>query len=163
MSSLLPEDSRQKENSKIPICYGVQCDSTKKQIIVKIGTKNVICPEQGGEIENPSGFNGILECPKYNDICSPNDDFVCNEIFSCIDESVKKNNFNYKIDYYDYEGPTTTYLDIDEDDGEDEDEDEDDEDNDNDNDDIDIIRRSNGFNINIDFALLITCLIIFIC
>ena len=38
MSSLLPEDSRQKENSKIPICYGVQCDSTKKQIIVKIGT-----------------------------------------------------------------------------------------------------------------------------
>ena len=39
MSSLLPEDSRQKENSKIPICYGVQCDSTKKQIIVKIGKK----------------------------------------------------------------------------------------------------------------------------
>ena len=120
------------------------------KIIVKIWTKNVICPEQGGEIENPSGFNGILECPKYNDICSPNDDFVCNEIFSCIDESVKKNNFNYKIDYYDYEGPTTTYF-------------EDEDDDDNDNDDIDIIRRSNGFNINIDFALLITCLIIFIC
>ena len=114
MSSLLPDNSPKYENSKITICYGVQCDSTKKQIIVKIGEKNVVCPQQGGEIENPSGFKGILECPKYEDICSPNDDFVCNEIFSCLDEEVKKNNYNYKTDYYDYEGPASTFKNDDE-------------------------------------------------
>ena len=114
LSSLLPDNSPKYENSKITICYGVQCDSTKKQIIVKIGEKNVVCPQQGGEIENPSGFKGILECPKYEDICSPNDDFVCNEIFSCLDEEVKKNNYNYKTDYYDYEGPASTFKNDDE-------------------------------------------------
>ena len=114
LSSLLPDNSPKNESSKIPICYGVKCDSTKKQIIVKIGEKNVVCPQQGGEIENPSGFKGILECPKYEDICSPNDDFVCNEIFSCLDEEVKKNNYNYKTDYYDYEGPASTFKNDDE-------------------------------------------------
>jgi len=44
MSSLLPDDSQKDINSKIPICYGVQCDSIKKQTIIKIGSKNVICP-----------------------------------------------------------------------------------------------------------------------
>ena len=166
MSSLLPDNLQQNENEKIPICYGVQCDSTKKQIIVKIGSKDVVCPQQGGEIENPTGFIGVLECPKYEDICSPNDNFVCNEMFSCLDEEVKKNNFNYKTDYYDYEGPSSTFEDDDEEDenknenkgnnydDEDEDEDEGGE--------IGIIRANNSYKINIDFALLLTCLIILI-
>ena len=162
MSSLLPDDSQKDTNSKIPICYGVQCDSIKKQTIIKISTKNVICPEQGGEISNPTGFKGILECPKYEEICSSNDDLVCNEIFSCLDEAVKKNSYNYITEYYDYEGPSVAFGDDDYD-VDTYTNDEDDKDDEDDDNEIGIIRPNKSYNINLDFAFLLACLIILFC
>ena len=162
ISSLLPDNSQNNNNSKIPICYGVQCDSKKRQIIIKIGSKNVICPEQGGEINNPSGFKGILECPKYEEICSNNDDFICNEIFSCLDEAVKKNSYNYITEYYDYEGPSVAFGDDDYD-VDTYTNDEDDKDDEDDDNGIGIIRPYNSYNIKLYSAFWLACLIILIC
>ena len=111
---------------------------------------------QGGEINNPSGFKGILECPKYEEIYSSNDDLVYNEIFICLDEAVKKNSYNYITEYYDYEGPSVAFGD----DDYDVDTYTNDEDDDNE---IGIIRPNNSYNINLNSAFLLGCLIILIC
>ena len=86
-------------------------------------------------------------------------------MFGCWDEEVKKNNFNYKTDYYDYEGPSSTFDD-DKDDfnngnkyKDDDNDDEDDEDDEDDGNQIDIISPNNSYNINFDFALILICLI----
>ena len=76
-------------------------------IIVKIGSKRVICPSNGGS-QTLNGFKGSIECPKYNDICSFNDNIMCNEMFNCL-KVLSKNDFD-ELSYYDYEG-NAIYLD----------------------------------------------------
>ena len=102
MSSLLPEKSS-KEISQIPICYEIECDSKNKSIYVKIGSEKIKCSSEGGIINNPSGFKGSIECPKYSEMCSINHDIVCNDMYSCFNAFAKKDNFDYKVSYYDYE------------------------------------------------------------
>ena len=104
MSSLLPNNSTEILTSNIPICYEIECNTTKKRIILKIGSENVTCPTNGGIVSKVPGFNGTLECPKYNDICLENDTFVCNEMYSCFTALANKNNYSYEIDYYDFNG-----------------------------------------------------------
>ena len=106
ISSLLPDNSK-KDNSPVSICYEVECDTKNKNIIVKIGSKRVICPSNGGS-QTPDGFKGSIECPKYNDICSFNDNIMCNEMFNCL-KVLSKNDFD-ELSYYDYEG-NAIYLD----------------------------------------------------
>ena len=107
MSSLLPENVGIEANSKIPICYSVECDLNKKSIIVIIGSKRIICPNNGGILSEPSGFKGSIECPKFSEICSTNDGLICNEMFSCFTELAKRDNYSYETSYYDYEGPSS--------------------------------------------------------
>ena len=95
--------STNKEINKYAVCYEIECDSSNKSIIVKLEDKNIIFPNEGGIINNPYGLKGSIECPKYSDICNSNDNIVCNDIYSCIDMMAKKDNFNYKVSYYDYE------------------------------------------------------------
>ena len=76
-------------------------EKKKIKIIVKIGSKRVICPSNGGS-QTLNGFKGSIECPKYNDICSFNDNIMCNEMFNCL-KVLSKNDFD-ELSYYDYEG-----------------------------------------------------------
>ena len=81
MSSLIPDSSKYSANAKIPVCYKVYCDIFHKQIIVTINYKQVNCPTRGDSNFKPDGFKGSIECPKYEDVCSSNDGFICNEMF----------------------------------------------------------------------------------
>ena len=103
ISSLLPNNSESSVRTNA-ICYEVECDSKNKEIIVKIDSNKIICPTEGGTIY-PDGFKGSLECPHYYDICPKNGDPICNEMFSCFTALAHKNNYDYKITYYDSEGP----------------------------------------------------------
>ena len=103
ISSLLPNNSESSVRTNA-ICYEVECDSINKEIIVKIDSNKIICPTEGGTIY-PDGFKGSLECPHYYDICPKNGDPICNEMFSCFTALAHKNNYDYKITYYDSEGP----------------------------------------------------------
>ena len=101
ISSLLPANSQNNETLRT-ICYSIECDSSKKNIIVIVGSEKIICPSEGGNITHP-GYKGILECPKYEDMCSLNDNnIICNEMFDCL--SKLSQNDNYKTEYYDYDG-----------------------------------------------------------
>ena len=102
ISSLLPNNSESSVRTNA-ICYEVECDSINKEIIVKIDSNKIICPTEGGTIY-PDGFKGSLECPDYYDICPENGDPLCNEMFSCFTALANKNNYDYKITYYDSEG-----------------------------------------------------------
>lgn len=99
ISSLIPTSSTEEETNQIPICYGVECSSSN--LIIKTGSQNFTCPTNGGSF-TPSGFKGSIICPKYSDICSS--EIICNEMFSCFTQLAKKDNYNYDVSYYDYEG-----------------------------------------------------------
>ena len=109
ISSLLPNNSESSVSTNA-ICYEVECDSINKKIIVKIDSNKIICPTEGGTIY-PDGFKGSLECPHYYDICPKNGDPLCNEMFSCFTALANKNNYDYKITYYDSEGPEEKIVD----------------------------------------------------
>ena len=50
-----------------------------------------------------SGLNGSIECPSYDDICSSNDNIVCNDMFSCLTILAQKDGYNYTTTYHDIE------------------------------------------------------------
>ena len=82
ISSLLPSSSIYDISSKA-ICYEVECDTNNKRIIVKIGGSKIECPTEGG-VNNPIGFKGEINCPRYSDICNFKDNEICTEIFECL-------------------------------------------------------------------------------
>ena len=152
MSSLLPVSSGIEVNSKIPVCYKVECDKSKNNIIVTIGSERITCPTNGGILSDPPGFKGSIECPKYDDICSSNNSLICNDIYSCLKESADKDNYNYGVSYVDYEGyeaeiNRNNYDDYEED---------------YDDDYTNPIFRTKGYNIKANFALMFFFLLIFI-
>ena len=97
ISSLVPRDSKI-ANSEQSICYETQCDNNNKQIIVFIGELTVTCPTSGGVIDDPSGFKGSINCPKYADICDFEDNIMCNEMFDCLSKKVKTDYDSYNFD-----------------------------------------------------------------
>ena len=109
MSSLLPESSSN-EISQMAICYEVECDTNNNNIIVKLGNENIICPTEGGLIDNISGFKGSINCPKYSDICNDNGQ-ICNEMFSCFDELSKKDYI--RPSFYDSNGGSIAEIEYD--------------------------------------------------
>ena len=115
--------------SPAPTCYGIECDSTNKQIKVTVGSYTVNCPTEGGS-QTVSGLNGNIQCPSYDDICGSSDNIVCNDMFSCFTSFAEKDGYNYK----------TTYRDIEE----------------SDDDDFTILRTGEGNEIKINLVLLLT-------
>lgn len=85
-SSLLPSLSKQKEKMQA-ICYEVECDNTKKQIVVKIGDLKINCLTYGNTLIDPPGFKGTIKCPKFYDICDS--DVLCNDMFDCLNKKSK--------------------------------------------------------------------------
>ena len=106
MSSLIPNSFENELSSQIPVCYKVECDTSNNNIIVIVGTQRITCPNEGGLVSNIDGLKGSIECPKYSDICSSNDNLICNGMFDCFTKLANKNNYNYQTSYYDYSGRT---------------------------------------------------------
>ena len=80
-SSLVTSDSSSNLNS---ICYEVVCNKLRKQIIIKIGSSNVVCPGDKVVLQNPDGFKGTITCPEYNLVCSS--EVPCNDMIDCINK-----------------------------------------------------------------------------
>ena len=94
LSSLLPSSSSLTSQFQA-ICYKVNCDNTNKKIIVNIGSSSVECPTSGGTLSDPSGFSGSIKCPKYIDICSYENNNMCNDLFECLDKKSKSDPDTY--------------------------------------------------------------------
>ncbi len=80
------------------ICYRVECDTTKKQLIIHIGSSTLNCPTTGGNI-TVSGFKGFIDCPKYIDICSAKNNKLCNDMFNCLEQksTTDEDTYSYYI------------------------------------------------------------------
>jgi len=183
MSSLLPGSSSTTQSSQIPICYSIDCGTSTNNVIIKIGSDAVTCPTEGGIVTNPPGYKGSIICPKYSEICSSNDGLICNEMFSCFTELANKNNYNYKTNYYDYEGPAADNNNNNQNNPNTNNKGETDsinngnggnnngngrndglnDNNDDDEDNFEPIRRTGSYNINMNLILLAFVLILFIC
>ena len=98
ISSLLPSSSSITQDTTISICYRVECDSSNKKIIVHIGSSTVTCPREGGTLSNLSGFKGSIICPKYTDICTFENNAICNEMFDCLSKKVITDSNTYNLD-----------------------------------------------------------------
>ena len=86
-----------RESGERAICYEVRCDSSVKRIIVKVGSQEISCPNQGGSV-SPSGFSGKLTCPKYTDICAFKGNTICNNLYDCLSKKVESDPDSYEYD-----------------------------------------------------------------
>ena len=77
-----------------PMCYETYCSS--KSLTIKIKNKYIVCPRAGGNVE-VEGFDGYLNCPDYNLICTGT--VLCNDIFDCIDKKSLIKDDAYDYDY----------------------------------------------------------------
>ena len=68
--------------SERAICHKMTCDFTNKQIVFTIAGQTVTCPEEGGVLENPTGFTGLFECPEFNLVCTTYN--YCTDISGCL-------------------------------------------------------------------------------
>ena len=80
-SSLVTSGNSNNLNS---VCYEVVCNKLRKQIIIKIGSSNVVCPGDKVVLQNPDGFKGTITCPEYNLVCSS--EVPCNDMIDCINK-----------------------------------------------------------------------------
>ena len=98
-SSLVPKNyNNRNDNDLLSICYEIKCDRDKKEINIYFDNSIIICPKDGGILNNPNGINGDINCPDYNIICTSKT--WCNELFDCIDKKSLADFDTY--DYYNY-------------------------------------------------------------
>ena len=109
-SSLVPTSSSQ-INMFRSICYSVKCDKTNKKVILNIGSGTVVCPEEGGTINDPSGYKGKVNCPDYNSICTSVQ--WCNDPLDCIEKKIEadKSSYSYSYQLHGIEGNNANYID----------------------------------------------------
>ena len=80
------------------VCFEMYCSD--QSLTIKIGNDYLVCPREGGRIENDN-FGGYLLCPDYNLICTGS--YLCNDMFDCLTKkSIEKENTyiygdNYQI------------------------------------------------------------------
>ena len=99
---MVPTSSSQSQVYR-SICYESECDKVNNNVILKIGDNKVVCPKQGGLINNPSGFKGKVVCPDYNSVCTS--DNWCNDPIDCIEKNITSDESSYT---YNYVLPTKT-------------------------------------------------------
>jgi len=95
-SSLLPTSSSQ-NNIFTSICYKARCDSINNNVILTINSGTVVCPKEGGTINDPSGYKGKINCPDYNSVCTSTK--WCNDPLDCIEKKIEADPNSY---YYTY-------------------------------------------------------------
>ena len=114
MSSIVQSSSN--DINEVPVCYEIECDSSSQKIIVKIGDNRIECPSGGGSVSpSSSGLKGTIDCPAYSELC-PSNNILCNDIYTCLTQYAKRDNYNYATSAYNYEG-STVRRDNDDDDG----------------------------------------------
>lgn len=79
------------------ICYSATCDKYKEKVILNIGSGTVICPEEGGTLNDPSGYKGKVNCPDYNSVCTSN--IWCNDPLDCIEKKIEADKSSYSYSY----------------------------------------------------------------
>ena len=96
MTNLVPKDEKYKIFNSIfhPMCYETFCSS--KSLTIKINDLYIVCPRAGGNVE-VEGYDGYLNCPDYNLICTGT--VVCNDLFDCIQKRSLPNEESYNYDY----------------------------------------------------------------
>ena len=96
MTNLVPKNEKYKIFNSIfhPMCYETFCSS--KSLTIKINDLYIVCPRAGGNVE-VEGYDGYLNCPDYNLICTGT--VVCNDIFDCINKKSLPNEESYNYDY----------------------------------------------------------------
>ena len=96
MTNLVPKDEKYKIYNSIfhPMCYETFCSS--KSLTIKINDLYIVCPRTGGNVE-VEGYDGYLNCPDYNLICTGT--VVCNDLFDCIQKRSLPNEESYNYDY----------------------------------------------------------------
>ena len=100
MSSLVPNGKYKIYGSIFhPMCYQIYCSSSF--LTIQINDDYIVCPRQGGNIR-VVGYDGLLNCPDYNLICTGT--VICNDMFDCIDKKSETKKESY---YYEY-SPLTT-------------------------------------------------------
>jgi hypothetical protein len=101
MTNLVPKDDKYKIYNSVfhPMCYQIYCSS--KSLTIAIKDLCIVCPRRGGNVE-VEGYNGYINCPDYNLICTGTT--VCNDIFDCISKKSLPREESYN---YDYESLTT--------------------------------------------------------
>ena len=94
-SSLLPiySSSNVVSNEIRSICYNIECNKFKKEIIIYINSLKVICPGNRTILTNPEGFIGNILCPEYNIVCSS--EVQCNDMLDCIKRNSTSNRNTY--------------------------------------------------------------------
>jgi hypothetical protein len=80
-------------NQNRSICYNIECDKFKKEIIIYINTLKIICPGNRTFLTNPEGFIGKILCPDYNLVCSS--EIQCNDMLDCIKKHSTANRNTY--------------------------------------------------------------------
>ena len=95
-SSLIPTHSSQTQVYR-SICYESLCDKTNKNVILKLSGNEVVCPQNGGLINDPHGFKGKVVCPDYNSICTSEN--WCNEPIDCIEKKIVADESSYTYNY----------------------------------------------------------------
>ncbi len=104
MSSIVQSSSN--DINEVPVCYEIECDSSSQKIIVKIGDNRIECPSGGGSVSpSSSGLKGTIDCPAYSELC-PSNNILCNDIYTCLTQYAKRDNYNYATSAYNYEGST---------------------------------------------------------
>ena len=99
-SSLVPSSSSQNQIFR-SICYEVECDKKNKKTILNINNKQVVCPIEGGMLNEPNGFKGKVRCPDYNSVCTG--ESWCNDPLDCIEKKIIADESSY---YYTYALPS---------------------------------------------------------
>ena len=95
-SSLVPTSSSQNQIFR-SICYEASCDTNNKHVLLKIGNIEVVCPIEGGIINDPQGFKGKVSCPDYNSICTSQN--WCNDPIDCIEKKIVADESSYVYTY----------------------------------------------------------------
>ena len=99
-SSLIPSYSSQSQIFR-SICYEIQCDNVNKNVILNIKNMQIVCPIEGGILNEPKGYKGKVRCPDYNSVCTAKN--WCNDPLDCIEKKITADESSY---YYSYELPS---------------------------------------------------------
>ena len=86
-------------NNYLPKCYKVACDPTNRKIIVYINNTQITTCSNGETIYNPNGIPGNLICPKYTEICSEDNNYICKDMLDCFDEKFARDYTIHEEDF----------------------------------------------------------------
>ena len=97
ISSLLPRNISSLNDyygKSFTICYEILCNERNYFIKITDGNKTQLeCPREGGIVTSPS-YEGVVNCPDYNLICTKNG-WDCKDLIECAMKNVTRKDYVY--------------------------------------------------------------------